>query len=73
MLACGQDDIRRGRIRWVFWLFGLAILIAAIVLNFSRAGIAILVGGSVLWIIAVTLRQRSSARIALGVSFILIC
>jgi hypothetical protein len=72
LLACGQDDLRHGRIRWIVWLVGLGILITAIILNFSRAGIAILVGGSALWIIAVTLRQRSSARIALGVSFLLI-
>ena len=72
LLACGQDDIRRGRIRWTVWLVGLGILAAAIVLNFSRAGVAILAGGSMLWIIAVVLRQRSTAGIALGVSFILV-
>jgi O-Antigen ligase len=72
LLACGQDDIRRGRIRWIFWVLGLGILVAAVILNFSRAGMAILVGGSILWIIVVTLRQRSSARIALGVSFVLL-
>ena len=72
LLACGQDDIRRGRIRWIFWLLGLGVLVAALVLNFSRAGIAILVGGSIFWIVVVTLRQRSSARFALGVSFILV-
>ena len=72
LLACGQDDVRRGRIRWVLWVIALGILIAAIILNFSRAGIGILVGGSALWIIAVALRQRSNATIALGVSFLLI-
>ena len=47
-------------------------LIAAIILNLSRAGIAIVVGGSALWIAVVALRQRSSARIALGFSFVLL-
>jgi hypothetical protein len=72
LLASGQDDIRHGRIRWILGVIGLAILTWAIILNFSRAGLAILVGGSVLWIIAVALRQRSTAWIALSVSFILI-
>src|SRR5437870_564719 len=72
LLACGQDDLRRGRKRWLLWLVALAVLIAAIILNFSRAGIAILVGGSALWIAVVALRQRSPARFALGFSFLLL-
>jgi hypothetical protein len=71
LLACIQDDLRHRRIRWVFGAAGLIILIAAIIVNFSRAGIAILVGGSFLWIIVVVLRTRSTARIALGISFLL--
>src|SRR5438067_53942 len=39
ILASGQDDIRHGRIRWVFWTIALAIIVTAICLNFSRAGI----------------------------------
>jgi O-antigen ligase len=72
LLACGQDDLRHGRKRWFFWVIGLGVLIAAIILNFSRAGVAILVGGSALWITVVALRQRSTARIALGFSFLLL-
>src|SRR3954471_5729489 len=72
LLACGQDDLRHGRNRWVLWLIGLGILVTAIILNLSRAGIGILVGGSALWIAVVALRQRSSARIALGFSFVLL-
>jgi Flp pilus assembly protein TadD len=72
LLACGQDDMRHGRKRWVLWLAGLGVLVAAIILNFSRAGIAILVGGSALWIGVVALRQRSPARAAIGFSFLLL-
>lgn len=72
LLACGQDDWRRGRKRWLLWLVGLCILIWAILLNFSRAGIGILVGGSVLWMAAVIIRQRTSERIALAFSFVLL-
>jgi O-antigen ligase len=72
LLACGQDDLRHSRKRWVLWLLGLGVLIAAIILNLSRAGMAILVGGSSLWIVVVTLRQRSGARMAVAFSFILL-
>ena len=72
ILACGQDDIRNGRKRWVVWLLGLAILVAAIVLDFSRAGILILVVGSAFWLGAFVLRKGSPARIALGLSALLI-
>ncbi len=47
------------------WLLGLAILVAAIVLDFSRAGILILVAGSALWLGAFVLRKGSVAQIAL--------
>jgi hypothetical protein len=72
LLACGQDDLRHGRKRWLLWLVALGILIAAIVLNFSRAGLVILVGGGALWTAVVALRQRSPAWIALGLSFLLL-
>ena len=72
LLACTQDDFRAGRIRWVLGVFGLAVLLGAIILNFSRAGVAIFVGGSFLWVIAVALRKRSAAGIALGISLLLI-
>jgi O-antigen ligase/tetratricopeptide (TPR) repeat protein len=72
LLACGQDDLRHGRKRWAFWLSGLGILTAALVLNLSRAGLVILVGGSALWIAIIALRQRSAGRIALGGSFLLL-
>lgn len=72
LLALAQDDFRSGRIRWVFGLAGVAVLLTAVILNFSRAGVAILVGGCFLWMIAVALRQRSTPGIALGVSFLLI-
>ena len=72
LLACVQDDFRSGRIRWIFGVLGMAVLLAAVILNFSRAGIAILVGGSFLWVIAVALRRRSTAGIAVAVSLLLV-
>lgn len=72
LLACGQDDLRNGRKRWALWLIAFAVLISAIILNYSRAGVIILVGGSALWIAIVALRQRSHARLAVGFSFLLL-
>ncbi|MDQ6624905.1 MAG: O-antigen ligase family protein, partial [Verrucomicrobiota bacterium] len=72
ILACGHDDLRQGRKRWIFWVAGFAVLIAAIVLNFSRAGIAILVAGSALWLATFALRRRSGAQIALGACALLV-
>ena len=72
ILACGQDDIRHGRKRWLVWLAGFAVLVAAVLLDFSRAGILILVAGSALWLATFVLRQGSAARIALGLSALLI-
>jgi hypothetical protein len=72
ILACGQDDIRKGRKRWIAWLMALGVIVAAIILNFSRAGVLVLVGGSALWLGAFALRQRSMPRMALAFSFVLL-
>jgi O-antigen ligase len=72
ILACGQDDIRHGRKRWIAWLIALALIVWAIVLDFSRAGILIFAAGSAFWIGAFALRKGSAARIALGLSLLLI-
>ena len=72
VLACGQDDIRRGRKRWIFWLVGVGTLVAGLVLNLSRAGILLLLAGSALWLGTFALRKGSAARIALGASLLLI-
>jgi O-antigen ligase len=67
IIACAQDDIRQGKKRWIAWLLGLGVIIAALIVNSSRAGLAILVVGSGLWIGWYLLRKRSVAWIALGV------
>ncbi|HEY2140138.1 MAG TPA: O-antigen ligase family protein, partial [Chthoniobacterales bacterium] len=72
ILACGQEDIRKGRKRWILWLAALAIIVIGIVLDFSRAGVLLLVAGSGLWLGAFALRKGSAARIALGVSALLV-
>src|SRR3954471_2940404 len=72
ILACGQEDIRHGRKRWILWLIALVVIVAGIVLDFSRAGVLLLVVGSALWLGAFAFRKGSAARVALGVSVLLI-
>ncbi len=72
ILACGQDDLRKRRKRWIVWILGLVLVVTAIVLNFSLSGIVILVAGSAFWLGAFAFRQRSPLRLALGVSFVIL-
>ncbi len=72
ILACGQDDFRKGKKRWALWVPALGIIVTALILSFSRAGILILIAGSALWLGIFALRQRSTSRIALGLSFVLL-
>ncbi len=72
ILACGQDAIRRSKKSWMFWLIGLGLIVAAIVINLSRAGVVILVAGIALWLVAFVVRKRSVAGIALAISALLI-
>ena len=71
LLACGQDDIRHSRKRWIVWAIGLALIVWAIVLDFSRAGVLILLAGSAFWLGAFILRKGSAARIVLSLSALL--
>ena len=72
ILACGQDDIRKARKRWMAWTIALIFVIAALILNFSRAGIGILVVGCALWLGIFSLRQRSPSKLAIVVSILLL-
>jgi O-antigen ligase len=72
ILACGQDDFRKGKKRWIFWVLALGTIVSALILSLSRAGILILVVGSALWLGLFALRQRSTSWLALGLSFVLL-
>src|SRR5438094_2745147 len=72
ILACAQDDLRKRRKRWIVWILALVLIGAAIILNFSRSGIAILMAGSAFWLGALAFRQRSPWRLALGISLFLL-
>ncbi len=72
VLACMQDDFRRDRKRWIVWLGGAAVLIAALILDFSRAGILILVIGVAAWLARLAFRKWTGAGVAAAVSILLI-
>src|SRR5205809_2884692 len=72
ILACAQDDLRKRRKRWIVWILALVLIGAAIILNSSRCGIAILMAGSAFWLGALAFRQRSPWRLALGISLFLL-
>lgn len=72
ILACAQDAFRHEKKRWLMWLVAFAVMVAAIILDFSRAGVLILVAGSALWLGALALRKSSAARIAVGLSVLLV-
>jgi hypothetical protein len=72
VLACGHDNIRHRKKGWIFWLLAFAVLIAGIVLNFSRAGIVLVLVGSGVWFAVLVLRSGSKGRIAIGFSALLL-
>ncbi len=72
VLACLQDDLRRKDKRWLLWLGGVGILICALVLAFSRAGILILVVGITAWLVRFALRKWSGAGLAIAGSLLLV-
>ena len=72
VLGCLQDDFRRGHKRWVLWLVGFGILVAALICDFSRAGILILIIGSAAWLARLAFRKWSGAGVAIAVSLLLL-
>jgi O-antigen ligase/Flp pilus assembly protein TadD len=71
-LGCLEDDFRRRRRRWILWPLGVAILVTALILNFSRAGILILVIGFAAWISWFAFRRWGTAGIAIAACALLL-
>lgn len=72
VLGCLQDDFRRRHQRWIFWLLGVAVLVAALIFDYSRAGILILVVGFAAWLVRFAFRQWSGPGIAVAASLLLV-
>ena len=67
ILACVHGDFRERTKRWIAWILALILVLAAIVLNSSRSGIAILLVGSTFWLGALAVRKRSPLGVILVV------
>ena len=72
VLGCMQDDFRRNHKRWLLWLGGVGVLIAALILDFSRAGILILVLGVSAWLVRLVFRKWTGEGAAIAVSVLLV-
>src|SRR5262249_1332811 len=65
VLACVQADFHERTKRWIVWILALVLVSAAIVLNFSRSGIVVLVVGSAVWLGTLAFRKRSVLGVVL--------
>ena len=70
--AAAQDDAQHRRKRWIFWTLGYVVIVAAVVLNFSRAGIVIVIAAGALWVVTLSFRRGSASWIAISAALILI-
>ncbi len=70
--AAAQDDAQHRRKRWIFWTLGYVVIVAAVVLNFSRAGIVIVIAAGALWVVTLSFRRGSASWIAISVALFLI-
>ena len=63
VVAAGYQGLRRRRLASIGWLIGLALILTALVLAYSRAGIALFFGGTALWIFVSSAASRSPRAI----------
>jgi O-antigen ligase/tetratricopeptide (TPR) repeat protein len=71
-LVCAHDRWRDGRATWVFWIVGWATILAALIVNYSRAGIVLLLGGAAVWLAMVCWFSQSRRQIAIGLSVVVV-
>lgn len=63
IVAVGYQKLRERRLKAVGWYLGLALILTALVLAYSRAGIGLFFGGTALWIFASSAASRSPRAI----------
>ncbi|MES2571417.1 MAG: O-antigen ligase family protein [Verrucomicrobiota bacterium] len=67
-LACANQSSRKGAKWWPIWLCAFGVILAALFVNGSRAGILLLMGGAVLWTCALCYFSRSVKWLVIGFS-----
>jgi O-antigen ligase len=72
LLACAFHDGKFQK-RWLFaWCIGLTVILAALIINYSRAGLLIFFAGACLWSLWIMIYSHSQTRIVLVICTILI-
>ncbi len=66
VVAVGYQELRERRWKAIGWYLGLALILTALVLAYSRAGIGLFFGGTALWIFASSAASRSPRAITLS-------
>jgi O-antigen ligase len=70
-LGCAADAGRRDWRRAIPWLIGAAVLLVALVVNYSRGGLLVFFGAVVLWAGLWAWQRKSWKSLALGASLVL--
>lgn len=71
MLALAQDGFLRRSKVGMFWLVSYLVVAVALVINYSRAGVALFFLGSAAWFVWITWTQRRFKAMAVGASCLL--
>ena len=66
------EELRNGRARAVFWIGGLIVICASLVIAYSRAGILIFFIGTGFWAVASAWFSRSSKYLAITLSAVIV-
>lgn len=70
-LGCAADAGRRERKKAFPWLIGAAVVLVALVVNYSRGGLLLFFGAIVLWAGVDAWQRKSWKSLAVGVSLVL--
>ncbi|MDR3406318.1 MAG: O-antigen ligase family protein [Chthoniobacter sp.] len=71
-LGCAADAWRRDWRKALPWLVSSAVILVALVVNYSRGGLLLFLGAAVLWAALETWRRRSWTTLAVGASLVLV-
>ncbi|MEP6668106.1 MAG: O-antigen ligase family protein [Chthoniobacter sp.] len=71
-LGCAADAWRRDWRKALPWLLGAAVILVALVVNFSRGGLLLFLGAAALWSALEAWQRRSWKTLAVGASLVLV-
>ena len=71
-LGCAADAWRRHPAKALPWFIGGAIILAALIVNYSRGGLLLILGAVVLWAALEAWQRRSWKTLAVGASLVLV-